>query len=207
MTVSAPRRRVERVYRCPTGMQPRGASLLANPSARSHRCRLPQRRAPDSTATHGRLGRLGGWAADHRRAGRHRLVRRRAGPGGARAVRGPGAVGRRVGGAALGVRGRSPRARVALPGPRQLRALRGRRRARADRRPARCAPRSQRVGRVLRSDPAVAGVLAPAGRRADRRTAIVVGLAGAPPDEMVEAAGRLKAPPRAAVGARASRSA
>ena len=48
-----------------------------------------------------------------------------------------------------------------------------------------------RVGDVLRSDPAVSGVLAPR-RSPDRSTAVVVGLAGAPPAEMVEAAGRLE---------------
>jgi RND superfamily putative drug exporter len=52
------------------------------------------------------------------------------------------------------------------------------------------------VRAVLRGDRAVSGVLAP--QRGvtvsrDRRTAIVTGLAGAPPAEMVEAAGRLKA--------------
>src|SRR5262245_56010103 len=51
------------------------------------------------------------------------------------------------------------------------------------------------VARVLRSDPAVSGVRAPqpgATLSRDGRTAIVVGLAGAPASEMVEAAGRLK---------------
>jgi putative drug exporter of the RND superfamily len=51
------------------------------------------------------------------------------------------------------------------------------------------------VGRVLRGDPAVRGVLPPkqgvTGSR-DGRTAIVTGLAGETPSEMVEAAGRLK---------------
>jgi putative drug exporter of the RND superfamily len=51
------------------------------------------------------------------------------------------------------------------------------------------------VGHVLRSDRAVSGVLPP--QRGvtvsrDSRTAIVTGLAGAAPSEMVEAAGRLK---------------
>jgi RND superfamily putative drug exporter len=51
------------------------------------------------------------------------------------------------------------------------------------------------VRATLRSDPAVGGVVGPrAGRSVsrDRRTVVVLGLAGAPPDEMVEAAGRLK---------------
>ena len=51
------------------------------------------------------------------------------------------------------------------------------------------------VQRVLRSDRAVSGVLAPQQGvtvSRDRRTAIVTGLAGAAPSEMVEAAGRLK---------------
>src|SRR5688572_16307444 len=44
-----------------------------------------------------------------------------------------------------------------------------------------------RVGEVLRSDSAVSGVLAPR-LSEDRGTAVVVGLAGAPPAEMVKAA-------------------
>ncbi len=51
------------------------------------------------------------------------------------------------------------------------------------------------VRAALRSDPAIGGVLVPrAGRSVsrDRRTVVVLGLAGAPPDEMVRAAGRLK---------------
>jgi RND superfamily putative drug exporter len=54
-------------------------------------------------------------------------------------------------------------------------------------------PALQRVRELLRRDPAVAGVLAPTVSQ-DRRTAIVVGLAGAPPAGMVEAAGRLEGP-------------
>lgn len=52
-----------------------------------------------------------------------------------------------------------------------------------------------RVRSVLRGDRAVRGVIAPqqgVSVSQDRRTAIVTGLAGAPPSEMVEAAGRLK---------------
>jgi putative drug exporter of the RND superfamily len=52
-----------------------------------------------------------------------------------------------------------------------------------------------RVRAVLLSDTAVSGVLAPRAGHAissDRSTAVVVGLAGATPDEMVKAAGRLK---------------
>jgi RND superfamily putative drug exporter len=52
-----------------------------------------------------------------------------------------------------------------------------------------------RVRAVLRRDAAVAGVLAPRAGRGispDRSTAVVIGLAGATPGEMVEAAGRLK---------------
>lgn len=52
-------------------------------------------------------------------------------------------------------------------------------------------PAAGRVQAVLRRDPAVSGVL-PAKMSRDRSTAVVVGLAGAPPAEMVEAAGRLK---------------
>ena len=50
------------------------------------------------------------------------------------------------------------------------------------------------VERVLQDDPAVSGVRAPQPGvtvSRDGRTAIVAGLAGAPPAEMVEAAGRL----------------
>jgi RND superfamily putative drug exporter len=54
-------------------------------------------------------------------------------------------------------------------------------------------PALQRVRELLRRDPAVAGVLAPTVSQ-DHRTAVVVGLAGAPPAGMVEAAGRLEAP-------------
>ncbi len=51
------------------------------------------------------------------------------------------------------------------------------------------------VRATLRADPAIAGVLMPRTGRSvsrDRRTVIVLGLAGAPADEMVRAAGRLK---------------
>src|SRR4051794_25405848 len=53
------------------------------------------------------------------------------------------------------------------------------------------------VNEVLRGDPAVRGVLAPQQGvtvARDGRTMIVTGLAGAPPREMVEAAGRLEDP-------------
>ena len=52
-------------------------------------------------------------------------------------------------------------------------------------------PTVKRVQAVLRGDPAVSGVL-PARMSGDGTTAVVVGLAGADPSEMVEAAGRLK---------------
>src|SRR4051812_25455425 len=48
-----------------------------------------------------------------------------------------------------------------------------------------------RVRALLRSDPAVAGVLAP--RAGGANATVVIGLAGAPPGVMVKAAGRLKA--------------
>jgi putative drug exporter of the RND superfamily len=53
-------------------------------------------------------------------------------------------------------------------------------------------PTVERVQAVLRGDRAVSGVL-PARMSRDGGTAVVVGLAGAAPSEMVEAAGRLKA--------------
>jgi putative drug exporter of the RND superfamily len=67
-------------------------------------------------------------------------------------------------------------------------------RARIDDRPMRAALAG--VNRVLRADRAVGGVLPPRPGvtvSRDGRTAIVTGLAGEPPSEMVEAAGRLKA--------------
>ena len=60
-----------------------------------------------------------------------------------------------------------------------------------------------RVRAVLRSDAAVSGVLAPrAGSRSPRiaRTAVVVGLAGAPPARDGESGRQAEGPPRAAVG-------
>ena len=83
------------------------------------------------------LGRLGAWAADHRRLVVIVWGGGRARPRGARAVRGQGALGRRLGGSGLGVRGGSPRDRVAFPRAGNLCAVGGRgRRARRDRRSA-----------------------------------------------------------------------
>ncbi len=144
----------------------------------------------------GRLGRLGGWAADHRRlvaivwCGLV-LVLGALAPFADRALSGAGweaqhseSVAARHtlessfpgrGTYALSVVVAGERARINDPAMRAT---------------------LQRVRALLSSDPAVAGVLAPRIGQSiseDRRTAVVVGLSGAPPAEMVEAAGRLRA--------------
>jgi putative drug exporter of the RND superfamily len=137
-----------------------------------------------TTIEESRLGRLGAWAADHRRAiivawCAVVLVLGALAPFADRALSG-------AGWEALG--SESVEARHALerdfPG-RGTYALSVVVAGRPD-------PAVGRVRAVLRRDPAVSGVLAPRISR-DRSTALVVGLAGAPPAEMVEAAGRLKA--------------
>ena len=147
------------------------------------------------TATRSRLGRLGGWAADHSRTIALAwcgvvLVLGALAPVADRALSGAGwealdseSVAARQaleahfpgrGSYALSVVVAGSRAGIDAPAMRATLA---------------------RVEAVLRSDAAVAGVLAPRAGSAisrDRSTAVVVGLAGATPDEMVEAAGRLK---------------
>lgn len=148
-----------------------------------------------AAATHSRLGRLGAWAADHSRTIAIAwcgvvLVLGALAPFADRALSGAGweardsesVAARRAleadfpgrGSYALSVIVAGPRAGIADAA---MRATLG------------------RVEAVLRSDAAVSGVLAPRAGSAisrDRSTAVVVGLAGARPDEMVEAAGRLK---------------
>jgi putative drug exporter of the RND superfamily len=148
-----------------------------------------------ATATRSRLGRLGGWAADHSRAiaiawcgvvlilGALAPFADRALSGAGWEVLGSESVAARSaleahfpgrGSYALTVVVAGPRAGIDDAAMRTTRA---------------------RVEAVLRSDAAVSGVLDPRAGSAvsrDRSTAVVVGLAGARPDEMVEAAGRLK---------------
>jgi RND superfamily putative drug exporter len=131
-----------------------------------------------------RLARLGGWAADHRRAivivwavvvlGLGALA-----PVADRALSGAGweALGSESVDARHAIEARFPGrgsyALTAVVAGDDLRAA------------------LPRVGAVLRGDAAVAGTLPPA-ISPDGRTAVVVGLAGGDPDAMVEAAGRLK---------------
>jgi putative drug exporter of the RND superfamily len=155
------------------------------------------RRDGAATATHSRLGRLGGWAADHSRTiaiawcgvvlvlGALAPFADRALSGAGWEARGSESVAARHaleahfpgrGSYALSVVVAGPRARIDEPATRATLA---------------------RVEAVLRRDPAVSGVLRPragSGMSRDRSTAVVVGLAGARPDEMVKAAGRLKTP-------------
>jgi putative drug exporter of the RND superfamily len=151
--------------------------------------------ARDDSATRSRLGRLGGWAADHSRTVAIAwcvvvLVLGALAPVADRALSGAGweALGSESVSARSALEAHFPgrgsyALSVVLAGPRggiddaAARAVRA------------------RVEVVLRSDPAVSGVLAPPAGGAisrDRSTAVVVGLAGATPDGMVEAAGRLK---------------
>ncbi len=149
-----------------------------------------------TTITQSRLGRLGAWAADHRRAIVIAwcgvvLVLGALAPFADRALSGAGweALGSESvaarhalepdfagrGTYALSVVVAGPRAGIADPAMRSTMA---------------------RVRAVLRGDAAVSGVLEPRaghGISRDRSTAVVVGLAGAAPGEMVNAAGRLKA--------------
>ena len=137
------------------------------------------------------LGRLGAWAADHRRLvvlvwGVAVLALGALAPFADRALSGAGweAPGSESGEARRAIESRFPgqgtyalSVVVAGEGERPVRAA------------------LARVEAVLRDDRAVSGVLAPrpgATISPDRRTAIVTGLAGAAPDQMVEAAGRLE---------------
>jgi RND superfamily putative drug exporter len=147
-----------------------------------------------STLTLGRLGRLGGWAARHRRAvalvwgvvvvGLGALA-----PFADKALSGAGweAPGSESVQARRALEAGFPgRGSYALPVVVSARAGAPARDVRA---------RFDLVAGELRRDSAVAGVLAPTAGRSltpDGRTGIVLGLAGARPTEMVEAAGRLK---------------
>src|SRR4051794_17934127 len=137
----------------------------------------------------GRLGRLGGWAADHRRAiviawCAVVVLLGALAPVADRALSGAGweASGSESVAARRAIESRFPgRGSYALPVVVAGDAV----------------PRAtlDRVAAVLRADAAVLGVLAPqagAGTSRDHRTVVVTGLAGAPPQEMVEAAGRLE---------------
>ena len=148
-----------------------------------------------ATITQTRLGRLGAWAADHRKAIVVAwcgivLVLGALAPFADRVLSGAGweALGSQSvaarhalepsfpgrGTYALSVVVAGPRGGVAEPAMRSTLA---------------------RVSAVLRGDAAVSGVLEPRAGHAispDRSTAVVVGLAGAAPSEMVHAAGRLK---------------
>jgi RND superfamily putative drug exporter len=145
-----------------------------------------------STST---LGRLGGWAADHRRLvvivwAAAVLVLGALAPFADRALSGAGweAPGSESGEARRAIESHFPG-----QGTYALSVVVAGERAGIHDRPMRAALAS--VGSVLRSDRAVSGVMAPQPGvtvSRDGRTAIVTGLAGAPPSEMVEAAGRLK---------------
>ena len=154
-----------------------------------------QQRRDGSTATSTRLWRLGAWAADHRRT----IVIAWCGvvlalgalaPFADRALSGAGweALGSESVKARHALESRFPgRGSYAL----SVVVAGGRSGIDDPTMPATLA----RVGALLRRDPAVAGVLEPrigSSISRDRRTAIVVGLAGATPREMVAAAGRLK---------------
>ena len=135
------------------------------------------------------LGRLGGWAADHRRLvvvvwGVAVLALGALAPFADRALSGAGweAPGSESGEARRAVESHFPgqgtyALSVVVAGERPMRAA------------------VAGVRNLLRSDPAVSGVLEPrqgATVSRDGRTVIVTGLAGAAPSQMVEAAGRLK---------------
>jgi RND superfamily putative drug exporter len=141
------------------------------------------------------LGRLGAWAADHRRLvviawGVAVLALGALAPFADKALSGAGweAPGSESGEARRAIESHFPGQgtyalsvvvageRAGIDDPRMRAALAG-------------------VRSVLRGDRAVSGVIAPqqgVSISPDRRTAIVTGLTGAPPSEMVEAAGRLK---------------
>jgi len=145
----------------------------------------------DATASRSWLGRVGGWAADHRRAialvwCAVILTLGALAPVADRALSGAGweAVDSESVAARHALEGRFPGAgsyalSVVFAGPR----------AGIDDPAARST--LARVVDTLRNDDAVSGVPVPQISR-DRSTAVVLGLAGGRPDEMVEAAGRLK---------------
>src|SRR3954453_8912470 len=141
------------------------------------------------------LGRLGAWAADHRRLivvfwAVVVLALGALAPFADRALSG-------AGWEAPGSESGKARSAIELHFPGQgtyaLSVVVAGKHARVGERPMR--PTLARVEGVLRADRAVSGVVAPQQRvtvSKDRRTAIVTGLAGARPPQMVEAAGRLK---------------
>ena len=142
-----------------------------------------------TTTSAGTLGRLGAWAADHRRRlvivwGIAVLALGALAPFADKSLSGAGweAPGSESGKARSAIESHFPgqgtyALSVVVSGDGPMRAT------------------LARVKDVLSADPAVGGVLAPQPGvtvSRDRRTAIVTGLAGAPPSEMVEAAGRLE---------------
>jgi putative drug exporter of the RND superfamily len=147
------------------------------------------------TASTSILGRLGRWAAHHRRVvfgtwAVAVLVLGTLAPFADRALSGAGweAPGSESGQARRAIESRFPG-----QGTYALSVVVSASRGDVDAPPMRTA--LARVLAVLREDRAVRGVVAPSEAVSisrDRRTAIVTGLAGAPPSEMVEAAGRLK---------------
>ena len=147
-----------------------------------------------TTASTTTLGRLGAWAADHRRLIVIVCVAVLAlgalAPFADRVLSGAGweAPGTESGEARRAIESSFPG-----QGTYALSVVVAGERAEIDARPMRATLAG--VQRVLRSDRAVTGVLPPQQGvtvSRDRRTAIVTGLAGAAPSEMVEAAGRLK---------------
>src|SRR5829696_494782 len=169
----------------------RTVAQMSNLTATGVRRRTETMTTPSTTT----LGRLGAWAADHRRLllivwGVAVLGLGALAPFTDRALSGAGweAPGSESGEARRAIESQFPG-----HGTYALSVVVAGGGAGVDARPMRST--LARVQSVLRSDPAVRGVLAPEERvtvSQDRRTAIVTGLAGAPPSEMVEAAGRLK---------------
>jgi RND superfamily putative drug exporter len=148
-----------------------------------------------TTASTTTLGRLGAWAADHRRLiviawGVAVLALGALAPFADRTLSG---AGWEAPGSESGEARRAIESHFAGQGTYALSVVVAGERAGIGDRPMRAV--LTRVQRVLRGDPAVRGVLAPQPGvtvSRDRRAAIVTGLAGAGPSEMVEAAGRLK---------------
>jgi RND superfamily putative drug exporter len=147
-----------------------------------------------TTASTTTLGRLGAWAADHRRLiviawGVAVLALGALAPFADRTLSG---AGWEAPGSESGEARRAIESHFAGQGTYALSVVVAGERAGIGDRPMRAV--LTRVQRVLRGDPAVRGVLAPQPGvtvSRDRRAAIVTGLAGAGPSEMVEAAGRL----------------
>jgi putative drug exporter of the RND superfamily len=156
------------------------------------------RRSEDRARTAGSatvLGRLGAWAADHRRLlvvvwGVAILALGALAPFADRALSG---AGWEVPGSESGEARRAIESHFPGQGTYALSVVVAGERAGIGDRPMRATV--ARVGRVLRGDRAVSGVLPPQPGvtiSPDRRTVVVTGLAGAPPSAMVEAASRLE---------------